>query len=76
MPFIGKQREMMEFVRMDRIQQAQKIRKVKDYSPGDRVIIQETDKAGHWIKTGEIIYQTKGINSCHKTVRWFNNDLS
>ena len=45
-----------------RINKAQKIQNVRGYQKGDKVIIQNINKAARWIQKGEIIYQTKGVD--------------
>ena len=58
-----KERKQMEEFRVHRINKAQNTRKVRGYVQGDKVIVQNVDKAARWVQKGEIIYQTKGVDS-------------
>ena len=40
-----------------------KTQKLSNYQPNDRVILQDMDKKGRWIKRGKIIRETRGKNS-------------
>ena len=59
-----KERNTREEHRTKRTEREIKNKKsVKNYLPGEKVIVQNVDKYGRWVKRGEISYETQGKDS-------------